>query len=56
MDDSKSKKRYHTVNVPMHLADKVKEVIDSDKHGYTNVPDFIKEATRRYLRELGYIQ
>jgi Arc/MetJ-type ribon-helix-helix transcriptional regulator len=47
--------RYHTVNLPMELADKILEVIASGKHGYTNVPDFTKEAIRRYLRELGYI-
>jgi len=55
MDDEKSEKRYHTVNVPILLADKIGEVIDSGKHGYTSIPDFIKEATRKYLRELGYI-
>ena len=56
MDDEKSKKRYHTLNVPIHLAEKIEEAIDSGKHGYTSVPDFVKEATRKYLRELGYIQ
>jgi len=55
MDDNKSKKRYHTVNVPMPLAEKIEEVITSGNHGYINVPDFIKDATRRYLRELGYL-
>ena len=44
------------LNVPLILADKIEEVISSDKHGYVNVPDFIKEATRRYLRELGYLE
>ncbi|MCW3990597.1 MAG: ribbon-helix-helix domain-containing protein [Candidatus Bathyarchaeota archaeon] len=54
MDDRKHS--YHTVNLPKSLAEKIKEVIASDKHGYINVPDFVKEATRRYLRELGYLQ
>ena len=53
-DDNKSKKRYHTINVPKSLAEKIDEVIVNGKHGYTSIPDFIKEATRRYLRELGY--
>ena len=53
-DDNKSKKRYHTINVPIPLAEKIEEVITSGKHGYNSIPDFIKEATRRYLRELGY--
>ncbi len=56
MDDKKPKQKHHTVNVPQILAEKIEEVITSGKHGYTNFPDFVKEATRRYLRELGYIQ
>jgi len=54
MDDKKHS--YHAVNMPIPLADKIKEVIASDEHGYINVPDFVKEATRRYLRELGYLK
>ena len=49
-------KRYHTVNLTLVLAEKIEEVIDSGKHGYTSIPDFIKEATRKYLRELGYLE
>ena len=56
MDDTKPKYKYHTVNMPLVLAEEIEEVIASGKHGYTSIPDFIKEATRRYLRELGYIQ
>lgn len=50
-----SKYRYHTVNLPMELTEKIMEVVESGKHGYTNVPDFTKEAVRRYLRDLGYL-
>ena len=50
------KYKYHTVNLSLALADKIEEVIDSKKHGYNSIPDFIKEATRRYLRELGYLE
>lgn len=56
MGDTKSKRKYHTVNVPTILEEKIEEVIASGKHGYINVPDFVKEAIRRYLRELGYLQ
>jgi Arc/MetJ-type ribon-helix-helix transcriptional regulator len=49
------KYRYHTVNLPENLAAIILEVIASGKHGYTNVPDFTKEAIRRYLRDLGYL-
>ena len=54
-DDNKSKKRYHTINLLIPIAEKIDEVIDSGKHGYASIPDFVKEATRRYLRELGYL-
>lgn len=49
------KYKYHTVNLPKTLADKVEEVISNGSHGYTNVPDFVRAAVRRYLRELGYL-
>ena len=49
------KYKYHTVNLPESLANKIQEVIDSSKHGYTSIPDFVKTAVRRYLRELGYL-
>ena len=53
---SKRKYKYHTVNLPGSLAKKVEEVIESGNHGYTSIPDFVKDAVRRYLRELDYIQ
>jgi Arc/MetJ-type ribon-helix-helix transcriptional regulator len=52
---SSRKYRYHTVNLPESLAKKIEEVIESGKHGYTSIPDFVKTAVRRYLRELGYL-
>ncbi len=53
--DQEKKYVYHTVNLPRNLVDKIEEVIARGKHGYTNVPDFTREAVRRYLRELGYL-
>ena len=52
---SEKKYNYHTVNLPENLAQKIDEVISSGKHGYNSVPDFVKSAVRRYLRELGYL-
>ena len=52
---SKRKYKYHTVNLPESLAKKIEELISSGKHGYTSIPDFVKTAVRRYLRELGYL-
>ncbi len=56
IDMSERKYLYHTVNLPTVLADKINEVIDSGKHGFTNIPDFVKVAVRKYLRELGYLE
>jgi Arc/MetJ-type ribon-helix-helix transcriptional regulator len=53
---SKQKYRYHTVNLPASLAAKISEAIESRKHGFTSIPDFVKEAVRRYLRELDYLE
>ncbi len=52
---SERKYNYHTVNLPESLAEKIKEVIESGSHGYTSIPDFVKSAVRRYLRDLGYL-
>jgi len=49
------KYRYHTINLPKNLAEKITEVIESGEHGYTSLPEFTKAAVRRYLRELGYL-
>jgi len=53
---AKKKYKYHTVNLLGNLTDKIEEVIASDKHGYTNISDFVRVAIRKYLRELGYIE
>ena len=52
---SKRRYKYHTVNLPESLAQRIEEVIASGKHGYTSIPDFVKASVRRYLRELGYL-
>ncbi|MBS7631422.1 hypothetical protein KEJ47_07615 [Candidatus Bathyarchaeota archaeon] len=52
---SQRKYKYHTVNLPESLAEKIEEVISSGKHGYTSVSDFVKSAVRKYLKELGYL-
>ncbi len=52
---SERKYKYHTVNLPESLALKIETVIESGNHGYTSIPDFVRAAVRRYLRELEYI-
>jgi len=53
---SRKKYKYHTVNLPENLVAKIKEALDSEVHGYTTIPDFVKGAVRCYLMELGYLQ
>ena len=50
------KYKYYTVNMPTNLVEKIEEPIASDNHGYTSIPDFVRVAIRKYLRELGYIE
>ncbi len=52
---ARKKYKYHTINLPESLAKKIEEMIASGSHGYTSIPDFVKVAVRRYLRELGYL-
>ena len=52
---SQRKYKYHTVNLPEVLAKKIQEVIDSEEHGYTSIPDFVKASVRRLLRDLEYL-
>ncbi len=44
------------MNLPEPLAEKIREVIRSGKHGYTSIPEFVRSAVRKYLRELGYLE
>ena len=53
---SRKKYKYHTVNLPKILANKISEVIASEKHGYLTISDFVKDAVRIHLRELGYLE
>ncbi len=56
-DEMKERKyKYHTVNLDLRLANKIQEAVDSDKHGYIRISEFVMVAIRRYLRELEYIK
>jgi len=43
------------VNLPIILAEKINEVVESRKHGYLGVTDFVIDAVRRRLNELGFL-
>lgn len=52
----KGKKRdYTTVSIPINLAELIDEIIVSEK-GYKNRPDFVVDAIRKRLRELGFLK
>jgi Arc/MetJ-type ribon-helix-helix transcriptional regulator len=43
-------KPYTTVGIPMDLEDRIKKIVA--KLGYTNMPEFVRDAARRRLEEL----
>ena len=47
---SKHVRDYTTVNIPDHLADKVREVLKNA--GYLNLAEFARDAVRRRLEEI----
>jgi len=44
---------YTTVTIPISIMEKVEEIIKKEKFGYRSKTDFILDATRKRLRELG---
>jgi len=44
--------KYTTVSIPVSLAEKIDEVVESEKYGYKNRPEFVCDAIRRRLEEL----
>ncbi len=49
-------RNYTTVTVPNSLMSKVDLVVKNEKYGYQNRTDFIFEAIRKRLRELGLLE
>ncbi len=53
----KSKKNIYTsVSIPITLAQRIDDVVESGKYGYQNRADFVLEAIRKRLRELGLLE
>ena len=48
--------KYTTVSIPKHLMKKVEAVVTSGAHGYQNKSDFVLDAIRKRLRELGVLE
>ena len=51
----KGRADYVTVKLPKGLADLIDEVIESGRFGYRTRGEFVSEAVRRLLKELGYL-
>ena len=57
MNGEKLKKRdYTTVSIPLSLMERVDEAVKSRKYAYQNRSDFILDAIRKRLRELGLLE
>ncbi|MCP8310750.1 MAG: ribbon-helix-helix domain-containing protein [Candidatus Methylarchaceae archaeon HK01B] len=47
-------KKFASVSLPKELIDKIDSIIRDGRYGYESRPEFIKEAIRKRLSELGY--
>ena len=43
-----------TIKLPRDLVDRIDNLINSEKYGYTSRGDFVADAVRRRLEELDY--
>lgn len=51
------KKGYKSVTIPEDLYDMIKKIIQERRElGYNNVSEFVRDAIRSKLKELGYIK
>lgn len=49
---SRKRYNYHTVNLPMSLANKINEALESGGVYHRNIPDFVKTAVIKLLSEI----
>jgi metal-responsive CopG/Arc/MetJ family transcriptional regulator len=49
-------RRFTTTAIPDSLMARIDAIITADKYGYQNRNDFILDAVRKRLRELGYLE
>ena len=57
MRDKKSKRKsrkYIGVSLPEEIINMIDEVIESGRYPYVSRADFVMDAVRKLLRELGY--
>ncbi len=52
----KGRSRYVYIAIPQELAEKIDEVINSERFGYRSRGEFVVEAVRKRLEELGYLK
>ena len=49
-------KGWVSVSIPQELAEIIDEVVKDKKYGYRNRTEFVVDAIRMRLRELGYLK
>ena len=47
-------KRYVSISIPIRLVRHIAKVIEAGVYGYTSVGEFVRDAVRRRLEELGF--
>ena len=50
----KKKVNYVTIKLPESIVKMIDEVIESNRYAYVSRADFVMDAVRKLLRELGY--
>jgi len=48
-------KEWITIKLPKDLVDRIDNLIESGRYGYTSRADFVSDAVRRLLKEYGYL-
>ena len=48
------RKEYRTISIPEELYTTIEEAMKKERGGYASVGEFVKDAVRTKLRELGY--
>jgi metal-responsive CopG/Arc/MetJ family transcriptional regulator len=46
------RQKFRTISIPETLYNQIKRFLQNSEHGYTNIPDFIRDAIREKLSTL----
>ena len=54
--EMRSPKNYVKVNLPKYLADVIDTLVKEGRYGYKSRDEFVADAVRRRLEQLGYLK